>query len=228
MTKEYFKFIKVLRVQKDLSQQVVADKIGVSRSSYIAFEQGKRDLSLSEASKIADVFGITLEEVEGGMAPDLDKYKEMILACLRSSGSVDGKLPKTKLAKLLYLADFSWFYDKLTSMSGMQYRRINFGPVPDMYFRALDELEYAGKIIVDRSKNGLYLIGESDGNQKQKLELLEAEEKTLIKSINKKWQHKKTEEIVNFTHNQLPYFLCRENEIIPYELITQEEPDKLY
>lgn len=49
-----------------------------------------------------------------------------------------------------------------------------------------------------------------------------------MKKIANKWRDKKTKDIVNFTHNQLPYFLCRDNEVIPYELITQEDPDKVY
>ena len=228
MTKDYYKFIKELRLKKRLSQAEVAEKIGISRSSYIAFEQGKRDLSLAEASKIADFFGISLEEMESGLEPNLEKYKEMILACLRSGGASDGKIPKTKLAKLLYLADFAWFYEKLSSMSGMQYRRLPYGPVPDIYFRALDELENSGKIVVDRKKDGLLLIKESESNKKQVLSSLNSEEKQLIKAINKNWLNKKTEEIVNFTHNQMPYLLCRDDEIIPYELITQENPDNVY
>lgn len=228
MINNYYKFIKELRLKKGLPQAEVAKKIGISRSSYIAFEQGKRDLSLTEASKIADLFGISLEEVESGLEPNLEKYKEMILVCLRSGGASDGKIPKTKLAKLLYLADFAWFYEKLSSMSGMQYRRLPYGPVPDIYFRALDELEDSGKIVVDRKKDGLLLIKESESNKKQVLSLLNSEEKQLIKAINKNWLNKKTEEIVNFTHNQMPYFLCRDDEIIPYELITQENPDNVY
>jgi transcriptional regulator with XRE-family HTH domain len=222
------KFIKGLRLKKSLSQADVAEKMSISRSSYIAFEQGKRDLSLAEASKLADFFGISLEEVESGLEPNLEKYKEMILACLRFGGAGDGKIPKTKLAKLLYLSDFAWFYEKLSSMSGMQYRRLPYGPVPDLYFRALDELEDAGKIVIDRKKDGMLLIKESESNTKQVLSLLDPEEKQLIKAINKNWLNKKTEEIVNFTHNQMPYFLCRDNEIIPYELITQESPDNVY
>ena len=60
----------------------------------------------------------------------------MILFCLRLdlTDKNDGKVPKTKLAKLLYLADFAWYYDHLKSMSGMQYRKITFGPVPDTFF----------------------------------------------------------------------------------------------
>jgi hypothetical protein len=145
--------------------------------------------------------------------------------------SNDGKVPKTKLAKLLYLADFSWFYKHLESMSGMQYRKITYGPVPDMFFRAIDELEESGKIVVDRKEDDgkeIFLISECESNRNEKIGTISKEEEGLMSDIVKKWKDKKTKEIVNFTHNQLPYFLCRENELIPYELITQEDPDKVY
>ena len=83
---------------------------------------------------------VSFEEIESGESPNYEKYKQMILAFLRQSG----KIPKTKLAKLLYFADFSWFYYKLKSMSGMQYRKIQYGPVTDAYFRIIDEMSDAG------------------------------------------------------------------------------------
>ncbi|OGG62664.1 hypothetical protein A3C19_02805 [Candidatus Kaiserbacteria bacterium RIFCSPHIGHO2_02_FULL_54_22] len=63
---------------------------------------------------------------------------------------------------------------------------------------------------------------------KQKLDCLDAEEKVLIKKISEKWKGKRTQEIMNFTHEQLPYKLCAPDEVIPYELITQEDPDHVY
>ena len=122
MSKNYYSAIKQLRVQKGLSQSEIAQKMGMPRTSYVSFEQGKRDISLAEAAQLADIFGISLEDIERGIMPNYEKYKEMILAFLRSIATPDGKIPKTKLAKLVYLADFSWFYKKLESMSGMQYR----------------------------------------------------------------------------------------------------------
>ena len=125
MSKNYYSAIKQLRVQKGLSQSEIAQKMGMPRTSYVSFEQGKRDISLAEAAQLADIFGISLEDIERGIMPNYEKYKEMILAFLRSIATPDGKIPKTKLAKLVYLADFSWFYKKLESMSGMQYRKFN-------------------------------------------------------------------------------------------------------
>lgn len=231
MSKNYYSAIKQLRVQKGLSQSEIAQKMGMPRTSYVSFEQGKRDISLAEAAQLADIFGISLEDIERGIMPNYEKYKEMILAFLRSIATPDGKIPKTKLAKLVYLADFSWFYKKLESMSGMQYRKIQYGPVPDSYFRAIDELEESGKIVIDRkSSEGkeMLLIAESQSNVNEKMSFLSKAELVLIQNIAKKWKDKKTNEIVNFTHNQLPYLISRDNEIIPYELITQEDPQYVY
>lgn len=229
MTKDYYKFIKELRLKKDLSQVEVAEKIGISRSSYISFEQGKIELNMTEASKLADVFGVSLEEMKGGLKPNYVKYKQMILAYLRADQGVGGKVPKTKLAKLLYLADFAWFYKHLESMSGMAYRRIKYGPVPDSYFRAVEELFEEGSINIDcTTKDGAFLISLTRSSERNSLPELNAAEKKLIKDISIKWKDKRTQEIVKFTHDQLPYQICEDNEIIPYGLITQEDPDHVY
>jgi hypothetical protein len=116
-------------------------------------------------------------------------------------------------------------------MSGMQYRKISYGPVPDTFFRALDELVEDGKVLVDTKSDGnkdVFLISEATSNRNEKIQTLSSAEKLMMKKIGDKWKNKKTQEIVNFTHNQLPYFLCRDNELIPYELITQEDPDSVY
>lgn len=229
MINEYYKFIKELRLKKGLLQAEIAKKIGISRASYITFEQGKTELSLSEASKLVDIFGISLEEMKSGLKPNYVKYKQMILAYLRSDAGADRKIPKTKLAKLLYLADFAWFYKHLGSMSGMSYRKIQYGPVPDSYFRAIDELFEEGSIDIDNiTSDGAFLISQTRSGGRGDLSELNAAEKILIKKISVKWKNKRTQDIVKFTHDQLPYLICEDNEIIPYGLITQENSDHVY
>ncbi|MDO8729293.1 MAG: helix-turn-helix domain-containing protein [bacterium] len=223
--------IKEFRIKNNLSQEQVAKAIGVSRPTYTAIETGKQKLSAEEAQRLANLLAIGVAELLSGNIPDIAKYKHMILTYLRMNISKDGKIPKTKLAKLLYLADFAWFYSHMESMSGMHYRKIAYGPVPDAFFRAIDELEEAGKIIVDhRNENGkeMFLVGESESNKNEKIKTLSKEENALMGKIAEKWKDKKTQDIVNFTHNQLPYALCREDEIIPYELITQEDPEMVF
>lgn len=233
MTNKYIEKIKEFRIERGFSQEQVAKVIGVSRPTYNAIEAGKQELSAEEIQKLAKFYSMSVDDILSGMTPDIEKYKQMILTYLRLdiSSKKDGKITKTKLAKLLYLADFAWFYENLKSMSGMQYRKIAYGPVPDTFFRAIDELAEAGKISIEQKNNGekeMFLISESESNKNEKITTISAEENNLMKKIAKKWKDKKTKEIVNFTHNQLPYVLCRTDELIPYELITQEDVDQVY
>lgn len=228
MANKYASLIKALREKRGFSQSFVAEKLELSRQSYMAVERGSRDLTLPEAEKIRDLYGISIEEITMASIPKYEKYQEMIIAFLQTLlNERDGRVPKTKLAKMLYLADFTWYYKNLESMSGMQYLKRTYGPVPDPYFRAIDELEEEGKITIDHKGDSL-LIKLGKGAERQKLKSIDSNEEILIKEIARKWKNKRTREIVHFTHDQLPYKLCADGEVIPYELITQEDPENVY
>ena len=229
MSTKYASIIKNLRIKGGLSQLSMAEKLSLSRQSYMAIERGSREVSLEEAEKLCNIFGIALKEMESGTSANYEKYKQMILASIRNAGSKkDGKITKTKLAKLVYLADFAWFYNHLESMSGMEYRKIQYGPVPDTYFRVIDELFEDGQIEITPTEDGAMLISETRSGANAKLTEINKEEEKLIKNISEKWRDKSTKDIVSFTHNQLPYSICTDNEVIPYELITQEDPEDVY
>jgi putative transcriptional regulator len=55
--------IRVLRAEKSWSQADLAEKVGVSRNSINAVENGKFDPSLPLAFRIADAFEIRIEDV---------------------------------------------------------------------------------------------------------------------------------------------------------------------
>ncbi len=55
--------LKVLRAERDWSQQDLADRLQVSRQSVNAIEKGRYDPSLPLAFKIADVFDLAIEEI---------------------------------------------------------------------------------------------------------------------------------------------------------------------
>lgn len=218
--------LHTLRTQHGLTQEEVARTLGMTRPTYVALEHGKRELSLQEAQKAARLFGLDIDAFADGVTPRYTKYKQMIIAFLRV-GATDGRVPKTKLAKLLYLADFAWFYKHLCSMSGMRYIRREYGPVPNAYFRALEELEQEGKINIERKGDAL-LVALGAGAAKDIPSELSKDERALVGAIAHKWQHKRTQEIVAFTHAQLPYAICKPDEAIPYELITQEESEHVF
>ena len=224
MSNKYASFIKDLRLKKGFSQADLAIKLGLSRPSYIAIEQGKRELTMSEFEKLSGVLGVSFEELESGEIPDYEKYKQMILTFLR----LNKKVTKTKLAKLLYFADFGWFYFNLHSMSGLPYRKIKYGPVADTYFRLIDEMQENGEISVESTDEGAMLVSQSRNGAKVELKSLSPKEHDLMVKINNKWKDKKTSEIVNFTHKQFPYLYAKDDEIVSYGLFTQENPDEIF
>lgn len=55
--------LKVLRAERNWSQQALADELGVSRQSVNAIETGRYDPSLPLAFQIAEVFELAIEEI---------------------------------------------------------------------------------------------------------------------------------------------------------------------
>jgi putative transcriptional regulator len=55
--------IKVYRAMHDLTQEALANDLGVTRQTILAIEKGKYDPSLDLAFKIARYFGVGMEEV---------------------------------------------------------------------------------------------------------------------------------------------------------------------
>ena len=185
MIKEYVKFIKDLRDKKGLSQAELAEKVGISRTSYI--------------EKLSHILGFSFEDLEQGTSPDYEKYRQMILAFLRKNKSIT----KTKLAKFLYFADFGWYYNHLKSMSGMQYKKISYGPVAESYFRLIDEMVDGGEIALELKSEGAMILSETRSGAKMNLDKISEEEDQLIEKISKKWEGKNTKLLI------LPINNCR-------------------
>lgn len=55
--------IRRLRAERDWSQAVMAEKLGVSRQSINAIETGRYDPSLPLAFRIARLFGVPIEQI---------------------------------------------------------------------------------------------------------------------------------------------------------------------
>ena len=227
--------LKEIRQMYGLSQSDIAEAIGVkSRSTVVAIESGDRDLTSEELGRLADHLGVEITDLINFEMPNYEKYREIIVETLRRYVKyTHHDAPKTLLAKLIYLADFSWFYNELKPMSGMKYRRDPYGPVPDQFFRTIDSMVDNGEIklelntIPGRTKQMQALRVNQDLEHEPNQYLTEREIETIDKVVQK-WKSANVDEIVDFTHKQMPWQVTRPNEFIPYELITQEEPDNVY
>lgn len=217
--------LRDLREKHNFTQEQMAQIIGISRPTYIRLEGDRTDLSFKQAQKIAEYFHISLDDLAQESHPfDKQKYRDILTACIKCGSDSDGKITKTKLAKLAYLVDFGWFYTHLEPMSGVIYKKIAQWPVPDVFFGMIDELYEEGVINIEIK----WLAQMIANNETPSSETLSADEKKFISSVCEKWQGKNTKEIVEFAHSQLPWRIAQDNEEIPYELITQEEPEHVY
>jgi transcriptional regulator with XRE-family HTH domain len=59
---------KALRALDGASQETFANRIGMDRSYYASIETGMRNVTLSNLSKIAKGFGVSLSELMEGVA----------------------------------------------------------------------------------------------------------------------------------------------------------------
>ena len=182
MSNKYYTFIKSLRLERGFSQLEIAQRLGISRSSYIAIEQGKRELALAEANEIAKIFQISLEDIQAGKisTPEVifeknkkinKKEKDDAVAEERISipqervdkfkqvllyilSKVGGKpnIGQTVLYKLLYFIDFDYYEKFENQLIGARYMKNTPGPTPVMFAKIINELEEEGKVEAIKSK----------------------------------------------------------------------------
>jgi putative transcriptional regulator len=55
--------LKVYRAMQDLTQETLADKIGVTRQTIISIEKGNYDPSLGLAFRLAGFFKVRIEDI---------------------------------------------------------------------------------------------------------------------------------------------------------------------
>lgn len=227
-------FIIKLRKANKFSQENLAKKIGISRPTLISIEKGERDVTLCELRKISDIFDIPVEiildqelsidvkiDFQDFSQKSFNRFHNLILQCIKYGSDDDGKITKTKLAKLVYLCDFASYYNFLKPISGFQYKKLAQGPVAIEFFDIIDSNE---SISVEKKDTSMMisLVEQPDDN------ILSKEEMNLLKNVCKKWKKTNTLEIVDFTHRQLPWSMCKDREAIPYELINMEAPENVY
>ena len=214
-----------LRKKHNYSQEEVAKKLNITRQTYTKMESDEKSISINHLETLANLYGVPVEEFFYGVQ-NIEKFKQMymyILSKFKATG-----IPKTKLAKLLYLSDFRHFYENLESMSGVLYYCKQYGPLADPFLELTDKLYEEGEIRIDYLSKGANIISIKSVSYNNKYDLLNKNEKKELDEICELWKDINVQEIVNYTHHQKPWMECRENEVIPYSLILQEEPDHVY
>ncbi|MBD5153501.1 MAG: DUF4065 domain-containing protein [Oscillibacter sp.] len=106
------------------------------------------------------IYSDSRRSIFNGYGPkSIEKLFEMVRYIVRKHGEV---FP-TKLNKLMFYSDFCNYRKIGQSISGLQYRALNFGPVPDHYATIYDNVPYLDKRLIEvHGMVGTILSSKSD------------------------------------------------------------------
>ena len=119
---------------------------------------------------------------------------------------------KTKLNKLLFYSDFINFYLHGRSISGAKYIHVPFGPVPEQYGTALEQLAKAGRIKLLPAGRQTFLIKSERAGDVE----LDAEELKTIDWVLETYGSLSASEISDLSHREKAYRFTRPGEQIAY------------
>lgn len=157
--------IKKLRTQKNISQDQLAQFLAIPRTSISQIENGGRELSFVEFQKILTLFEVSFEEFVASIEPikktssqknkginkgikfDSEKFKQLLLYILQKCGSRPN-VGETVLYKLLYFCDFDYFEIFEKPLTGMKYKKMQFGPIPNQtcFNSVIHEMRQSGML----------------------------------------------------------------------------------
>ena len=110
-----------------LISNLIADKLGVSRSKYLSVESGQRDMSINEIKKVSEIYEIPIQKLISKIINkpepvfNSDKFQSVLLYILEKT-KLKNNVGKTVLFKLLYFSDFNFFQKYgafLTGLTGL-------------------------------------------------------------------------------------------------------------
>lgn len=140
------------------------------------------------------------DEYSGYKKPDFKKLTEMVVFFTEQMQPW-----KTQMNKLLFYSDFLFFKRTCFSMSGIKYRAINMGPVPNNYNSIFEYMANEDHVDVWQTKFSLESIGEQfkphASRSCEKDIFTEIELKTLF-DVVKKFKGKGTKDIIEISHKE--------------------------
>lgn len=240
--------LQKLRQRHGYSQEQIARDIGVSRPTYLQIEKGERDLTVGEARKFAEIFGMSLEALlKGGnpkeqtvtlrkeqMAdePDVrvsvpqentEKFREVLLYILGKVGARPN-VGETVLYKLLYFIDFD-FYEKFEKqLIGARYIKNTYGPTPVAFGKVVADMEKKKELVRVKSQYFTFEQKKYLPLRSAKLSILSAEEKEHIDGVLDRLAGKSANELSAWSHEDIPWKVQKMGEQLEYEYALYREP----
>jgi len=236
------KFIQQQRAKHDMTQEYLASELGMSRPTYMQIERGERELTISEAKKLAAIFDMPLESflaakepkrdvaIERGTAKksddlqirvtekNLDKFKQVLLYVLGKVGSRPN-VGETVLHKLLYFIDFDYYEKFEENLMGATYIKNHHGPTSIELGSIIKEMQEQGELEAVKSQYFKYLQKKYLPRKRPNLNILSAREIEHIDDVLARLSDKNAAEIEKYSHEDIPWKSAQDGKPLSYESV---------
>jgi len=223
----------------------------MSRPTYIQIEKGARELTISEAQKLADIFGLALADFLAMDDPkkfkinlsdkslskakepqtrisipqeQLAKFKEVLLYILEKVGAKPN-IGETVLYKLLYFVDFDYYEKFEEQLIGARYIKNHYGPTPVAFKKIIESMKKSGDIEVVHSKYFQYEQKKYLPRRRPNLTALSAQEIAHIDGVLNRLSDKTAAELSDYSHKDIPYLAAENGQVLSYESVFYRDDE---
>lgn len=244
--KEIGERLSGLRKNKEYSQEDLAKLLDISRPSLTQIELGNRNLSVVELKKISDVFTISIDKFLSNdygeedlnilteeNETDLDyrisvpkinltKLQDVLLYILeRCAGKPN--FGETLLYKILYFSDFNYYEIYEEHLTGAEYRKLPYGPVPQKLDAIMKNM--VDSKLLDRYKTNYHGYPQTRYLPlvKPNLRNLKASEIDIIDKVIDQYSDWSATAISDYSHKDMPWLASNDGDVIDYELVFYRE-----
>jgi transcriptional regulator with XRE-family HTH domain len=236
------RFIQQQRAKHNMTQEYLASELGVSRPTYLQIERGERELTISEAKKLAAIFDMSLEDFLVAKEPkrsvtvekespkksddleirvtekNLDKFKQVLLYVLNKVGGKPN-VGETVLHKLLYFIDFDYYEKFEENLMGATYIKNHHGPTSVELGVIMKEMQEQGEIEPVKSQYFKYLQKKYLPRKRPNLDILSAREIEHIDDVLARLSDKNAIEIEKYSHEDIPWKSAQDGKPLSYESV---------
>ena len=232
---------------KGLSQEDLARGLKISRSSVAQMELGNRNVTVIELIGLSELLGFSFDkflapeykafEEVGAVAEEapagremrisvpklqLDKFRNVLLYILEKCAGKPN-VGETVLYKLLYFSDFNYYEKYERHLTGSQYRKLPYGPVPQKLDSIINQMIENGQLQRIKSKYHGYAQIRYIPLEKADLTKMNAAETETIDQVIERFSDWSAVAISEYSHKDMPWRASEEGEIIDYELSFYRE-----